>query len=226
MEEGRILQGSFTPDTLALNRIRWPQCSSKAVLSTRNSVWVTEVILNVLVAIFLKGKRKRKKINLFFSLTQWCCCSVAKSCPTLCYPMDCSTPGLPVPHNLLEFTQIHIHWIGDIIISNVICIKIIKETISILFSHSLWNLVFFFFNCVFSWPVVSDALQPHGLQLTKAILSIGFSRQKYWSGLSFPSPGDLPNPGIEPASVASPALAGSSFTTSTTWEALIPQFRY
>ena len=35
--------------------------------------------------------------------------SVAQSCPTLCDPMDCSTPGLPVHHQLLEFTQIHVH---------------------------------------------------------------------------------------------------------------------
>ena len=41
-------------------------------------------------------------------------------------------------------------------------------------------------------------------------LSMGFSRQEYWSGLPFPSPGDLPNPGIEPESLA---LAGSFFTT-------------
>ena len=40
--------------------------------------------------------------------------------------------------------------------------------------------------------------------------SMGFFRQEYWSGLPFPSPGDLPNPGIEPAS---PALAGGFFTT-------------
>ena len=49
----------------------------------------------------------------------------------------------------------------------------------------------------------------------------GFSRQKYWSGLPFPSPGDLPYPGIEPVSLMSPALAGRFFTTSTTWEDLI-----
>ena len=47
----------------------------------------------------------------------------------------------------------------------------------------------------------------------------GFSRQKYWSGLSFPPPGDLPEE-IEPASFLSPAMAGRFFTTSTTWEAL------
>ena len=44
----------------------------------------------------------------------------------------------------------------------------------------------------------------------QAPLSMGFSRQEYWSGLPFPSPGDLPNPGIEPTS---PALAGGFFTT-------------
>ena len=53
-------------------------------------------------------------------------------------------------------------------------------------------------------------------------LSMGFSRQEYCSGLPCPSPGDLPNPGIEPRSLTSPALAGGFFTTSTTWEALIP----
>ena len=44
----------------------------------------------------------------------------------------------------------------------------------------------------------------------QATLSMGFSRQEYWSGLPFPTPGDLPNQGIEPASLASPALGGSS----------------
>ena len=39
--------------------------------------------------------------------------SVAQLCPTLCNPMDCSTPGLPVHHHLLEFTQTHIHRVGD-----------------------------------------------------------------------------------------------------------------
>ena len=44
----------------------------------------------------------------------------------------------------------------------------------------------------------------------QAPLSLGFSRQEYWAGLPFPSPGDLPHPGIEPVS---PALAGIFFTT-------------
>ena len=48
--------------------------------------------------------------------------------------------------------------------------------------------------------------------------SMGFSREEYWSGLLFPSPGDLPDPGIEPAFLTSPAMAGGIFVTSATWE--------
>ena len=43
------------------------------------------------------------------------CSSVAKLCLTLCDPMDCSMPGLPVLHHLLEFTQAHVHWVGVVI---------------------------------------------------------------------------------------------------------------
>ena len=46
----------------------------------------------------------------------------------------------------------------------------------------------------------------------QAPLSMGFSRQEYWSGLPFPPPAGLPNPGTEPTSPASPALAGGVFT--------------
>ena len=42
-------------------------------------------------------------------------CLVAKSCLTLCHPMDCSTPGFPVLYYLLEFAQTHIHWISEAI---------------------------------------------------------------------------------------------------------------
>ena len=41
--------------------------------------------------------------------------SIAQSCPTLCNPTDCSTPGLPVHHQLLEFTQTHVYWVSDAI---------------------------------------------------------------------------------------------------------------
>ena len=44
-----------------------------------------------------------------------CCCSVTKLCPTLCDPMDCSTPSFPVLHCLLKLAQTHVHWVGDAI---------------------------------------------------------------------------------------------------------------
>ena len=52
----------------------------------------------------------------------------------------------------------------------------------------------------------------------QAPLSMGFPRQEYWSGLPFPSPGDLPDPGIKPSS---PALAGGLFTTELTGRPLL-----
>ena len=54
---------------------------------------------------------------------------------------------------------------------------------------------------------------------SQAPLSMGFSRQEYWSGLPCSPPGDLPNPGTKSASLMSPALAGRFFTTRATWEA-------
>ena len=48
----------------------------------------------------------------------------------------------------------------------------------------------------------------------QAPLSMGFSRQEYWSGLPRPPPGDLPNPGTEPVSLTSPTLAGGFFITA------------
>ena len=59
-----------------------------------------------------------------------------------------------------------------------------------------------------------------------ALLSMEFSRQEHWSGLPCPPSGDLPNPGINPASLMPPALADGFFTSGTTWEDLnLPQSR-
>ena len=58
-----------------------------------------------------------------------CCCSVAQSRPTLCDPMDYSTPGFCVLHHVLELAQTHVHWVGD-------AIQIISSSV-ILFSSCL-----------------------------------------------------------------------------------------
>ena len=52
----------------------------------------------------------------------------------------------------------------------------------------------------------------------QAPLSMGFCRQEFWSGMPCPPPGDLSEPGIEPVSLMSPALAGGFFISSATWK--------
>ena len=59
---------------------------------------------------------------------------------------------------------------------------------------------------------MSDSVTPW-IVACQAPLSMEFYRQEYWSRLPFPTPGGLPDPGIEPTSLASPALAGGFFTT-------------
>ena len=56
----------------------------------------------------------------------------------------------------------------------------------------------------------------------QAPLSMGFSREEYWSGLSFPPPGDLPDPRIKPMSLAAPALADRFFTTESPGKPINP----
>ena len=55
---------------------------------------------------------------------------------------------------------------------------------------------------------------PPGAISLQAPLSMQYSRPEYWSGLPFPTPGDLPDPGLEPMSLKSPSLAGGFFTMS------------
>ena len=79
-------------------------------------------------------------------------------------------------------------------------------------------------NCInadISMPMcmLSDSFATLWIVAHQAPLSIGFSRQEYWSGLPCPLPGDLPNPEIELTSLMSPALAARFFTTSTTRKA-------
>ena len=69
-------------------------------------------------------------------------------------------------------------------------------------------------GCVCACSVTQSCLtlRPH---VHQAPPSMEYSRQEYWSRLPFPTPGDLPNPGIEPTSLVSPALAGGFFTTES-----------
>ena len=67
-----------------------------------------------------------------------------------------------------------------------------------------------------SHSVMSDSLWPHGLQLTRLLCPWGFSRPECWSGLPYPPPGDVPNPGMRPKS---PRTAGKFFTIWASSEA-------
>ena len=67
--------------------------------------------------------------------------------------------------------------------------------------------------------VMPDSATPWTIAC-QAPLSIGFSKQEYRNGLSFPPPGDLPNPGIKPTSSVFPALARGFFTTAPLWNTM------
>ena len=118
-------------------------------------------------------------------------CSVTKSCLTLYDPMDFSTAGFPIPHRLPELAQVHVCWISDAVQP----------------SHPLPPSPPFVFNLsstrVPALACVHAQLLTHvwvfATSCTVACqtpLSVGFSRQEYWTVLPFPSPGDLPNPGM------------------------------
>ena len=66
--------------------------------------WMSFISLSCLISL-----------NRIFSTILNCFCSVAKSCPTLWDPVDCSIPGFPVLHHLPEFVQTHVHWVDDAI---------------------------------------------------------------------------------------------------------------
>ena len=85
----------------------------------------------------------------------------------------------------------------------------------------LFYLFLSFFVYLFIYSYVLSHVPLSGTPWTvahQAPLPMGFSRQEYWSGLPFSPSGDLPDPGIKPASLASSASTGVFFTTSTTWE--------
>ena len=81
----------------------------------RSQEWLLNFYLEQMIRIIHKDREYKRlwgKANGFnYSSVQFS--SVAQSCPTLCNPINRSTPGLPVHHQLPEFTQIHVHWVSD-----------------------------------------------------------------------------------------------------------------
>ena len=171
-----------------------------------------------------------------FSLVQFS--SVAQSCPTLCDPMNRSTPGLPVHHQLPEFIQTNVHRVSDAIqpshplsspsppapnpsqhqslfqwVNYIIGNRPIERCFSKgpLFGAIYSKSPYIILSCVAAQSCLTF-MTPWTIA-HQAPLSMGFSRQEYWSALPFPPPGDLPNSGIKPASLGSLALAGRFFTT-------------
>ena len=163
------------------------------------------------------------------------CYLMAQSSPTLCYPMDCRAPGFSVLHYLLEFAQIQVHWVGDVIYPshplpppspfafNLFHHQFLLQWVSSL--HQVAKVLKLELQqqpirCVFrvaGGGLVTKScltLATPWIIAHQALLSMGFSCQEYRSGLLFPSPGHLPNPGIEPRS---PALQADSLPIEP-WE--------
>ena len=93
-----------------------------------------------------------------------------------------------------------------------------QHDVFILYSYNKYLFSFYYWrSCCAQLPSRVDSLWPHGLSARQAPLSMGFSRQEY--RLPFPSPGNLPQSGIKPASRLSPALQADFSTISTNWEA-------
>ena len=132
--------------------------------------------------------------------------------------MNHSTPGLPVHRQYLEFTQTHVHWVGDAIQPShplsspsppapnpsqhqglFQWVNSLNEVAKVLEFPLLPAFKVCVCVCVLICFSHVRLCNPVDLA-SQAPLSMGFSRQEYWHGLPFPSPGDVPNPGIEPRS--------------------------
>ena len=120
-------------------------------------------------------------------------------------------------------TSIHDHWKNYSLGKNegrIIALEIFKEPTF----NCIWGAKMILWYFYFSFLLLSAFLcGTLHVQLAVALwtvahqasLSVGFFRQEYWSGLLFPTPGDLPNPGIEYSSLTTPTLAGGFFTSSS-----------
>ena len=98
---------------LSVNNPRWCPRPRERRWSTGNNTYALDFRILCLADHFVKlWWPSGNKPCLLWS---FCCyCSVVQSYPTLCDPMDCSSPGFHVLHRLLEFAQTHVHWVGDV----------------------------------------------------------------------------------------------------------------
>ena len=109
------LQGIFQIQGLNLNLLPWQSGSlplSHQRISMNKCISEIQVDFPSIISPHLICSFEAPK-ELWLCKHQFS--SVAQSCPTLCDPMDCSTPGFPVHHQLLEFTQTQVLWVGDAI---------------------------------------------------------------------------------------------------------------
>ena len=153
----------------------------------------------------------------------------------LCDPMDCSMPGFPVHHQFPELAQTHVHWVGDAIQSSCYLSSPSSPAFS-LSQHQGFSLMTWLFASggqsigAFSFLISpsSDVCDIYMHMCVLGCFSCDHLFVTSWTvaclarileWVAMPPPGD--DPGMEPASLMSPAFAGGFFTTSTTWKSYV-----
>ena len=144
---------------------------------------------------------------------------VTQLCPTLCDPMDCSPPNSSV-HGILQARILE--WV---------VIPFSRESSQPRDRTQVSSIAGRFFTI---WAtreaqslltcMLSCSVQPYGLQPAKLLCPWDFPGRKYWSGLPFPPPVDLPDPGIKPTSPVSPVFVDWFFTTGPPGKPLITSY--
>ena len=143
-------------------------------------------------------------INISWDGCCCCCCLVAQLCLTLCYPIDCSPPGSSV-HGWSQSR-------GQL--------QLIRQKESRVWVRNLWKVradinTWENFTCVLSCFSHVQLFATQWTIARQALLSVGFSRHEYWSGLPCPSPGDLPNQWSNPGV---PAMQIDSLPFELSWK--------
>ena len=110
----------FNPGTISSKDFRANRCNkieTVGILALSDAGIDVQNEYNQIIWFFKRSRDSRFlcAISQLINLVNWCCCSVAKLCQTLCDPVDCSLPGFPVLYYLSKFAQTHVHWIDDAI---------------------------------------------------------------------------------------------------------------